>query len=109
MATDRDYVTFVLDQLSELEAVTCRTMMGEYILYYREKIVFYLCDNRLLAKIVPASEALLPDAPREAPYPGAKDMLLVQNVDDREALVALVRAMYPELPPPKPRHPKRGE
>ena len=107
MATSKEYLTFILDQLSGLDDVTHRAMMGEYILYYRGKIAAYLCDDRLLVKPVAAACALLPEAPMEPPYPGAKDMLLVENVDDRAFLAALLDAMEPELPLPKPRKPKK--
>ncbi len=103
MSTSKSYLQFILDQLSGLEDITCRAMMGEYILYYRGKIAAYLCDDRLLVKILPSSTALLPAAHREVPYEGAKEMLLVENVDDRAFLESLFRAMYPELPTPKTR------
>lgn len=108
MATSRAFMEFLLDQFSELPDVTCRPMMGEYVLYYRGKVVGDVCDGRLLVKPVPAACAMLPDAPHEPPYPGAKDMLLVENVDDREALCALLRAMYDELPQPKPKRPRNA-
>lgn len=92
---------FILDQLSFLEEIRFRPMMGEYMLYYREKLAAYLCDNRLLVKILPSTLHLLPDAPKESPYPGAKPMLLVEKVDDREFLKTLFEEMYPELPEPK--------
>ena len=101
MATGREYLDFILEQLSGLEGITYRSMMGEYILYYRGRIAAYLCDDRLLVKILPAAVKRMPDAPREAPYPGAKDMLLVENVDDRAFLTELLDAMYEELPEPK--------
>ena len=107
MATSKEYLTFILDQLSGVEEVTYRSMMGEYILYYREKIAAYLCDDRLLVKPVAAARAMLPDAPMEPPYPGAKEMLLVESVEDRAFLTKLFNAMEPELPLPKPRKPKK--
>lgn len=103
MATSKDYLHFILDQLAGLEDLTHRAMMGEYILYYKGKIAAYLCDDRLLVKILPSTTALLPDAPQEPPYDGAKDMLLVEQVDDPAFLCALFRAMEPELPLPKAR------
>lgn len=108
MATGKEYLQFILEQLSPLESITYRAMMGEYILYYNGKIAAYLCDDRLLVKPVPAAVALLPDAPRQPPYDGAKDMLLVENVDDREFLAALLCAMAPELPVQR-RRKGRGE
>lgn len=101
MATSKEYLNFILDQLSELVGISHRRMMGEYIIYHHGKIAAYLCDDRLLVKILPSTTALMPNACHEPPYDGAKEMLLVDNVDDREFLKLLFEAMYPELPEPK--------
>ena len=101
MATGKEYLEFILDQLSMLDGITHRSMMGEYLIYYHSKLAAYLCDDRLLVKILPSSTRMLPDAQKEPPYEGAKAMLLVEDVDDREFLKALFEAMYPELPEPK--------
>ena len=101
MASSKEYLTYVMEQLSGLEEVTYRAMMGEYILYYRGKIVGGIYDDRLLVKPVRAAVSLLPDAHYEQPYKGAKEMLLVEEVDDREFLMQLFRAVYEELPAPK--------
>ncbi len=101
MATSKAYLEYILEQLSDLEGVAHRAMMGEYILYYGGKIAAYICDDRLLVKPVPAAIAMLPNARYEPPYAGAKDMLLVENVDDRVFLKALFEAMADELPTPK--------
>lgn len=98
MASSKDYLMFVLDQLSGLDGITYRGMMGEYILYFRGRIVGGIYDDRLLVKPVPAALELMPDAPRELPYPGAKEMLLVEDVDSADFLQELFRAMYDELP-----------
>ena len=103
MASSKDFLQFVLDQLSALEDITYRAMMGEFILYYRGRIVGGVYDDRLLVKPTASAAALMPSAPREAPYEGAKDMLLVEQLDDRDFLAALLRAMYDELPAPKPK------
>ena len=103
MASSREYLTFVLDQLSGLDGIAYRAMMGEFILYFRGRIAGGIYDDRLLVKPVPAALELIPDAPRELPYPGAKEMLLVEDVDDAEFLQTLFRAMYDELPPPSRR------
>lgn len=103
MATRKEFLQFILDQLSALDTITCKAMMGEYILYYNGKIAAYVCDDRLLVKPVPAALRMLPDARREPPYEGAKEMLLVEELDDRAFLCALFCAMYPELPAPKPK------
>ena len=102
MATSKDYLAFVLDQLSGLQEISHRAMMGEYVLYYRGKVLGGIYDDRLLLKPTKAAEAIMPDAERDIPYDGAKEMLLV-DVDDREALTQLIEAMYPELPEPKKR------
>ena len=106
MASDKEYVNFVLDQLSELSDVTCRAMMGEYLLYYRDKVIGGIYNNRFLVKPVPSARALMPNASLEEPYSGAKDMLLVDNIDDREFLGKLFDAMYDELPYTKKRSKK---
>ncbi len=103
MASDKDFLQFILDQLAGVEGLTHRAMMGEFLFYVHGKIVGGLYDDRLLVKNVPAARRLLPDAPEELPYPGAKPMLLVENVDDREALQALFRALGEALPAPKSR------
>lgn len=101
MATTKEYLEFVLGQLSGLDDITYRSMMGEYIIYYRGKIVGDICDNRLLVKPVNAAKALMPDARLEPPYEGAKDMILIEDVDDSDFLTRLFEAMYDELPAPK--------
>lgn len=103
MASDKGYLQFVLEQLSDLEDIACRTMMGEYILYYRGKIIGGIYDDRLLVKPTKSALSLMPTAIREVPYPGAKEMLLVEEVDDKPFLRTLIRAMYDELPAPKQR------
>ena len=101
MASSKEYLTFVLDQLTGLNGIDYRGMRGEYILYFRGRIVGGIYDDRLLVKPVPSALALMPDAPRELPYPGAKEMLLVEDIDNGDFLRDLFRAMYDELPPPK--------
>ena len=102
MATSKDYVDYILEQCAGLPVRT-RAMMGEYILYYNDRVAADLCDNRMLVKNLPAARCRMPDAPLEPPYPGAKEMLLVDRVDDRAFLCELMQAVYPELPEPKPR------
>ncbi|MBR5981672.1 MAG: TfoX/Sxy family protein [Firmicutes bacterium] len=103
MASSKEYLDFILDQLSGLDGVSYRAMMGEYIIYFRGRIPGGIYDDRFLVKPVPAALALLPDAEREIPYDGGKEMLLVDNVDDRFFLQELLEAMYDELPAPKKR------
>ena len=101
MASRKEYLDYVLEQLSDLEGVTHRAMMGEYLLYFQGKLFGGVYDDRLLVKPVPAARALLPNAPEEAPYEGAKPMLLVEDMEDSALLARLVTAMEPELPAPK--------
>ena len=101
MSSSKEYVNFVLEQLSGLERVSSRAMMGEYIIYYKEKIVGGIYDNRFLEKPVESAVSLMPDAVWQVPYKGAKEMLLVENIDDRQFLENLLNAMYDELPMPK--------
>ena len=103
MASTKGYIDFILEQLSELDDITCRPMMGEYVLYYRGRIFGGVYDDRLLVKPTKSACAKLPGAARELPYEGAKEMLLVDDVDDRAFLRELVEAMYDELPAPKKR------
>lgn len=101
MASSKEYLEFILEQLSMPDDVSYRAMMGEYILYYRGKVIGGIYDNRFLVKPVKAVAAMMPDAARELPYKGAKEMLLVDNVEDTAFLQALLKAMYGELPSPK--------
>ena len=100
MSSTDQYLEFVLDLLGELDDVAHRKMMGEYVLYYRGKVIGGIYDDRFLLKVTPASERLLPDAPRATPYEGGKEMLLVE-LEDRDTLHDVVDAMWEELPTPK--------
>ena len=106
MASSKDYLNFILGQLSELEEITYRAMMGEFIIYYRSKIVGGIYDDRLLVKPVKSAISYMPTVLYELPYKGAKEMLLVDEVDNKEFLAGLFIAMYEELPEPKPKKKK---
>ena len=101
MASSTEYLTFILEQLSDLEGISYRAMMGEYIIYYREKIVGGIYDDRLLVKPVKSAVSLMPNAIYELPYDGAKELLLVDNVDNKDFLTKLFVATYDELPAQK--------
>ncbi|MBQ2962353.1 TfoX/Sxy family protein [Methanobrevibacter sp.] len=103
MSSTKEYLEYILEQLSDLDDISYRAMMGEYIIYYRGKIVGGIYDDRFLVKPVKSAIAMMPDADMEFPYEGAKEMLLVDDVDDREFLGELFEAMYDELPAPKKR------
>ena len=101
MASSKDYLEYMLEQLSDLDEITYRAMMGEYIIYYRGKIIGGIYDDRFLVKPVKAEMEMMPDADMELPYEGAKEMLLVDDVENREFLGELLEAMYEELPAPR--------
>ena len=103
MASGKDYLEYILEQLSGLEGIRWRAMMGEYLLYYQGKLVGGIYDDRLLVKPTPSARALLPEAPLALPYEGAKEMLSVEETDDREQLAALLNAVAADLPAPKKR------
>ena len=101
MASSKDYLEYVLDQLSSMDDITYKAMMGEYIIYYQGKIVGGIYDDRFLVKPTKSALDLMPDASCELPYDGAKEMLLVENIDNRDFLNELLNAMVDELPSPK--------
>jgi TfoX/Sxy family transcriptional regulator of competence genes len=104
MASSKDYLDYILEQLSPLGDVEYKAMMGEYIIYYHGRIVGGIYDNRFRVKPTATAREMMPGAAWEQPYEGAKEMLLVDNVDNREFLCDLVEAMYEELPAPKRKH-----
>lgn len=108
MASSKEYVEYVLDQLSDAGDVLARAMMGEYVVYYRDKVIGGIYDDRFLVKPTESAKALMPDAQWQLPYAGAKEMLQVDTLDDRVAMVHLLQAMYPELPARKARKKKQG-
>ena len=101
MASSKGYLDFILEQLSGLDDVSYRAMMGEYIIYYQGKIVGGIYDDRFLVKSTKSAVAMMPNASMELPYEGSKEMLLVDNVENKDFLRELVEAMYDELPAPK--------
>lgn len=97
MASSKEYLDFVLDNLSSLHDITYRAVMGEYIIYYRGKIIGGIYDNRLLVKPIPGVRHILADAPTEVPYPGGKPMIMISDVENRELLATLFNAIWNEL------------
>lgn len=108
MATSKEYQIFIQEQLAPVGDVSMRAMMGEYIIYYKDKVIGGLYDNRFLVKPVHAARHLMPGAPVEQPYSGAKEMLLVERLEDPVFLSELLSAVYAELPGPKKRKPKKS-
>lgn len=103
MASTKEYLDYIMEQLSGLADVSYRPMMGEFILYYQGKVIGGIYDNRFLVKPTKSAKALMPDAPLEMPYEGAKEMLLVEDAEDRDFMGRLFNAMVGELPAPKKR------
>lgn len=106
MASSKEYFEFVKEQLSLLGDVSYRAMMGEYIIYYQGKVIGGIYDDRFLVKPTASAKRLMPDAAFELPYEGAKEMLLVEEIEDRDFLVELFNAMVDELPAPNKRKKK---
>lgn len=106
MASSKEYFDFILEQVSELDNVSYKAMMGEFIIYYKGKIIGGIYDDRLLVKPVQSAINYMPNAVYELPYDGAKEMLLVDEVDNKEFLIGLFDAMYDNLPVPKPKKKK---
>lgn len=101
MASSKEFLDFIVDQLSELNEISYRAMMGEYIIYYRDKVIGGIYDDRFLVKPVKAAKTMMPNARMELPYDGAKEMILVDNVEDSDFLYQLIKAIYEELPIPR--------
>ncbi len=97
MPSSRNFLLYVLDNLSNLRDITYRKMMGEYILYYRGVVIGGVYDDRFLIKPLKSALMLLPDAEMDIPYEGAKKMLRVDDISDRKLLASVVNAIYDEL------------
>lgn len=106
MASNKEYLSFVLEQLQELEDITYRPMMGEFIIYYKRKIIGGIYDNRFLIKPTKSAIKLIPSAYYEAPYKGAKEMILIDEIDNKKFLKKLLESMRDELPEPKTKRKK---
>ena len=106
MASSKEYLDFILEQVSELDNVGYKAMMEEFIIYYKGKIIGGIYDDRLLVKSVQSAINYMPNAVYELPYDGAKEMLLVDDVDNKEFIIGLFDAMYDDLPAPKPKKKK---
>ena len=98
MSSSQDYLCFVLEQLSDLQDINYREMMGEFVIYYHSKVIGGIYDNRLLIKPTKSALEIIPDAPMEIPYPGGKPMIMISDIENRELLKHLFDAVYPELP-----------
>ena len=98
MASSREYLEFVLEQLSDVEDISYRAMMGEFIIYCHGKVIGGIYDDRFLVKPTDSAKKLMPEAPYELPYEGGSKMLLVEDIDNRIFLRELLKCMVEELP-----------
>lgn len=102
MATTKEYHDYIVEQLSRAGEITTRRMMGEYLVYYRGKLVGDICDNTLYLKQTPSSCRLMPDAETGYPYEGSRTlMLIVDRIEDADLMGEVLEGMYGELPDPK--------
>lgn len=102
MASSQEFLDFILKQLQGLgQEISFRKMMGEYLLYYRGRLFGGIYDNRLLLKSVQPALNFFENPIFESPYPGAKSMLRIEEVEDAAFLCNLIEAVYPALPAPK--------
>ncbi|MDE6585638.1 MAG: competence protein TfoX [Clostridia bacterium] len=106
MATSKDYLDYLLERLGNNPDVRIRPMMGEYLLYFRDKLVADICDNRLLIKPVSAVKELVPETEMQPPYDGAKPHIYIEDIDDGEFVLKLFETAYANLPAPKPKKKK---
>ncbi len=109
MASNPELVAYIADQLKGAGVITYRKMFGEYGMYVDGKIFAVICDNQLFIKITEAGKAMRPELQQAPPYEGAKNYLLVEDIDDTAALTKLVAATCKELPEPKPKKPKKAK
>lgn len=103
MATSKEYLEYATEQFSAVGDVSTRPMMGEYVLYYKGKVIGGIYDSRILIKPVKAAVSMMNDAEYQIPYQGAKPMILLDDIENSEFIKSLFEAMYPELPEPKKR------
>ncbi|MCI8464914.1 MAG: TfoX/Sxy family protein [Lachnospiraceae bacterium] len=109
MASNIEFVEFMVDQLQGAGTVTYRKMFGEYGLYCNGKIFSVICDDQFYIKITEAGRRICPALTEAPPYPSAKNYFLVEQVEDRELLNRLVTATCAELPEPKPKKRKKKD
>lgn len=108
MASDQDFVEFIVEQIENAGTVTYRKMFGEYAVYVDGKVIALVCDNQLFIKPTKGGRAFIGEVTEAPPYPGAKPSFLIgDEIDDCEWLSELVRITARELPEPKPKKIKR--
>ena len=98
MPSNKEFLDFILELLSQLSDIKYRKMMGGYIIYYRGKVVGGIYDNRFLIKLTKSVLEIIPDAVMEIPYPNAKPMVMIEDIENQKLLVQLFNQIYSELP-----------
>lgn len=107
MASDKDFVEFVVDQIRNAGEISYRKMFGEYAVYCDGKVVALICDNHLFVKPTKSGRSFIGDVIEALPYRGAKPYFLIEDqLEDSDWISKLVRISADELPAPKPRKPK---
>ena len=108
MASDQDFVDFIVDQLESAGDITSRKMFGEYAIYCDGKITALVCDNQLFVKPTEGGRSFIGEVVEAPPYPGAKMSFLIEDgLEDRDWISDLVRITSKELPEPKPKKKKK--
>ena len=103
MATDQEFIEFIIDQISGVKGISCRKMFGEYAVYCEGKVVALVADNQLFVKPTAGGRAFLGEVVEAPAYPGAKPSFLIDDIDDRDRLCELIRITTKEVPLPKPK------
>ena len=108
MSSSKDYLGFVLDQLSDMPDISYRAMMGEYVIYYRGRVVAGIYDDRFLVKPTKTALLIMQNAPMEIPYPGGKPMIMIEDIENRDLIRDLFNAVYSEVPAPVNKIPRKN-
>lgn len=101
MPSTKEFLNYVLDQLNDLEDITYRYMMSEYIIYYKGKIAGGIFDNRLMIKPVKSAIDFIENPIYDIPFDGAKEWILIEDIEDKEFLTELFITIYKDLSFPK--------
>ena len=101
MASNADFVQYIVDQCSGAGEITVKKMMGDYCIYCDGVIFGLICDNNLFIKPTDPGAARLKEVVMRSPYPGAREHFLINDVDDRDYLVDIIKVTIPALPKPK--------
>ncbi len=107
MASSKDFLDFVLDQINHAGEISAKMMFGEYGVYSDGKLFGLVCDNQLFIKPTEGGRKFIGDVVEAPPYEGAKLSFLIENLENSDWLSELVRITVKELPEPKPKKKKK--